>query len=294
MRAAGLLVLLLMGAIIVTLAVGGWPALRAFGPGFVANADWDPPANIFGGLVPIYGSLGTSVRGLLFAVPVAFGIGFFLTELAPNWARRPIGTAVELLAAVPSIIYGMWGFFVVVPFMAGTVEPPLIDNLGDLPAIGFLFSGAPRGTGIFTTGLVLAIMVIPFISAIMRDVFLSVPPVFKESAYGVGATRWEVMRAIVLPYTKASVVGGIMLGLGRALGETMAVTFVIGNANRINTSLFGSGSTIASQVALEFPESQNGSLKLSALLLLGFILFAISFAVLATSRLLLRPRTVAR
>ena len=289
-RAAGLLVLVLMGAIIVTLAVGGWPALRTFGLGFVANPDWDPSADIYGGLVPIYGTLVTSVLALLMAVPVAFGIAFFLTELAPTWARRPVGTAVELLAAVPSIIYGMWGFFVIVPFMADTLEPPLIDSLGNLPGIGVLFSGAPRGTGIFTAALVLAIMVVPFIAATMRDVFLSVPPVYKESAYGVGATRWEVMRAIVLPYTKASVVGGIMLGLGRALGETMAVTFVVGNANRITTSLFGSGSTIASLVALEFPESRNGSLKLSALLLLGFILFAISFAVLATSRFLLRPR----
>ena len=289
-RAAGLLVLVLMGAIIVTLAVGGWPALRTFGLGFVANPDWDPSADIYGGLVPIYGTLVTSVLALLMAVPVAFGIAFFLTELAPTWARRPVGTAVELLAAVPSISYGMWGFFVIVPFMADTLEPPLIDSLGNLPGIGVLFSGAPRGTGIFTAALVLAIMVVPFIAATMRDVFLSVPPVYKESAYGVGATRWEVMRAIVLPYTKASVVGGIMLGLGRALGETMAVTFVVGNANRITTSLFGSGSTIASLVALEFPESRNGSLKLSALLLLGFILFAISFAVLATSRFLLRPR----
>ena len=288
------MVLLLLGAIIAMLAAGGWRALRAFGPGFVANADWDPPADIFGGLVPIYGTLVTAVLALVLAVPVAFGIAFFLTELAPAWARRPIGTAVELLAAVPSIIYGMWGFFVIVPFMADTVEPPLIDTLGDLPGIGVLFSGAPRGTGIFTAALILAIMVVPFIAATMRDVFLSVPPVFKESAYGVGATRWEVMRAIVLPYTKASVVGGIMLGLGRALGETMAVTFVVGNANRISASLFGSGSTIASLVALEFPESPAGSLKLSALLLLGFILFVISFAVLATSRLLLRPRAAAR
>ena len=282
-----------MGAIIVTLAVGGWQAFRTFGPGFLSDADWDPVAGIFGGLVPIYGTLVTAVLALLMAVPVAFGIAFFLTELAPAWARRPVGTAVELLAAVPSIIYGMWGFFVIVPFMAETVEPPLIDNLGDLPGIGPLFSGAPFGTGLLTAALVLAVMIVPFIAATMRDVFLSVPPVFKESAYGLGATRWEVTRAIVLPYTRASVVGGIMLGLGRALGETMAVTFVIGNANRISTSLFGSGNTIASLVALEFPESPAGSLKLSALLALGFILFAISFIVLAASRTLLRPRAAA-
>ena len=292
-RAAGVAVLVLMGAIVVTLAVGGWPAFRAFGPGFVADPDWDPVAGTFGGLVPIYGTLVTAVLALVMAVPVAFGIAFFLTELAPQWARRPVGTAVELLAAVPSIIYGMWGFFVIVPFMAGYVEPPIIDTLGDLPLIGPLFSGAPFGTGLFTAALVLAIMIVPFIAATMRDVFLSVQPVFKESAYGLGATRWEVMRAIVLPTTRASVVGGIMLGLGRALGETMAVTFVIGNANRISTSLFGSGNTIASLVALEFPESPAGSLKLSALLALGFVLFAISFAVLAASRALLRRRGVA-
>ena len=224
------------------------------------------------------------------AVPVAFGIAFFLTELAPMPVRRPIGTAIELLAAVPSIIYGMWGFFVVVPFMAEYLQPTIIDTIGDWPVIGWLFQGPPFGTGILTAALILAIMIIPFIAATMRDVFLTVPPVFKESAYGVGCTTWEVMRSIVLPYTRVSVVGGVMLGLGRALGETMAVTFVIGNTNRITTSLFGPGNTIASMVALEFPESPAGSLKLSSLLALGFILFVISFIVLAISRMLLRPR----
>ncbi len=287
--ASGILVLILLGAIIVTLFVGGLQAFQAFGAGFLFNPTWDPVQNVFGGAVPIYGTIITSVLALIFAVPVSFGIAFFLTELAPVWLRRPVGTAVELLAAVPSIIFGMWGFFVVVPIMANYVQPFFIDNLSDVPILGDLFSGAPFGTGIATAALILAIMIIPFISAIMRDVFLTVPPVYKESAYGVGCTTWEVMRSIVLPYTSASVVGGIMLGLGRALGETMAVTFVIGNTNRISTSLFGPGNTIASIVALEFPESPAGSLKLSALLALGFILFVISFIVLAISRYLLRP-----
>jgi phosphate transport system permease protein len=288
-RASGVLVLVLLGAIIVTLFIGGLPAFRAFGADFLINPEWDPVQTVFGGAVPIYGTLMTSVLALILAVPVSFGIAFFLTELAPVWLRRPVGTAVELLAAVPSIIYGMWGFFVVVPVMSQYVQPWAIDTLGDIPGIGVLFSGAPFGTGLFTAALVLAIMVIPFISATMRDVFMTVPPVFKESAYGVGCTTWEVMRSIVLPYTRVSVVGGVMLGLGRALGETMAVTFVIGNTNRISPSLFGPGNTIASLVALEFPESPAGSLKLSALLALGFILFVISFIVLALSRYLLRP-----
>jgi phosphate transport system permease protein len=287
--ASGVFVLVLLGAIIVTLFIGGLPAFRQFGLGFLASDDWDPVQEVFGGAVPSYGTVMTSVLALLFAVPVAFGIAFFLTELAPVWLRRPVGTAIELLAAVPSIIYGMWGFFVIVPIMAQHVQPWAIDTLGDLPGIGALFSGAPFGTGLLTAALILAIMIIPFIAATMRDVFLSVPAVYKESAYGVGCTTWEVVRSIVLPYTRISVVGGIMLGLGRALGETMAVTFVIGNTNRISASLFGPGNTIASLVALEFPESPAGSLKLSALLALGFILFVISFIVLALSRFLLRP-----
>ncbi len=212
------------------------------------------------------------------------------TELAPPWLRRPVGTAVELLAAVPSIIYGMWGFFLIVPLMSQHVQPALIDSLGELPLIGVLFQGPPFGTGIFTAALILAIMILPFIAATMRDVFEQVPPVFKESAYGLGATTWEVMKGVVLPYTRISVAGGVMLGLGRALGETMAVTFVIGNANRITTTLFGPGNTIASVVALEFGEAETGSLKLSALLALGFILFVLSFIVLASSRWLLRSR----
>lgn len=290
--AAGVFVLVLLGAIIVSLFIGGLPSFRAFGLGFLTSTDWDPVQHIYGAAVPIYGTIVTSVLALLLAVPLAFGIAFYLTELAPAWVRRPIGTAVELLAAVPSIIYGMWGFFVIAPFMATYIEPNVIDALDGIPVLQDLFAGPPFGTGLFTAALILAVMVLPFIAATMRDVFMTVPPVYKESAYGVGCTTWEVMRSIVLPYTRASVVGGIMLGLGRALGETMAVTFVIGNTNRITANLFGSSNTIASLVALEFGESENGSLKLSSLLALGFILFVISFIVLAISRLLLRPRAV--
>ena len=219
-RGSGILVLVLLGAIIVMLLLGGLKAFRAFGPGFLTNADWDPVQDIYGAAVPVYGTLVTSVLALIFSVPLAFGIAFFLTEMAPQWMRRPIGTAIELLAAVPSIIFGMWGFFVIVPVMAEDIQPWVIDNLGDIPGVGALFSGAPFGTGILTAALILAVMIIPFIAAVMRDVFLTVPPMFKESAYGIGCTRWEVMRSIVLPYTRSSVVGGVMLGLGRALGET--------------------------------------------------------------------------
>ena len=289
-KGAGIVVLVLLGAIIVELFIGALPAFRAFGLAFVWGDDWNPVTEEFGAIVPIHGTIATSLLALLLAVPVAFGIAYFLTEIAPPRIRRAVGTAVELLAAVPSIIYGMWGFFVIVPIMAQTIQPAVIDTLGELPLIGILFAGPPFGTGIFTAALILAIMIIPFISATMRDVFLTVPPVYKESAYALGATRWEVMRSVVIPYTRKSVVGGIMLGLGRALGETLAVTFVIGNANRIATSLFAPGNTIASIVALEFGEAEPGSLKLSSLLALGFILFVLSFIVLAISRFLLRPR----
>jgi len=288
--AAGVFVLLLLGGIIVELFIGGWPAFREFGLGFVTGTVWNPVDQVFGAGVSIYGTLVTAVLALLLAVPLAFGVAFYLTELAPGWLRGPVGTAIELLAAVPSIIYGMWGFFLLAPIMASSVQPWMIDTIGEIPIFGELFQGPAFGTGIFTASLVLAIMVLPFIAATMRDVFQQVPQVYKESAYGLGATTWEVVRGVVLPYTRVSVAGGIMLGLGRALGETMAVTFVIGNANRISTSLFGPGNTIASIVALEFGESELGSLKLSALLGLGFILFVISFLVLAASRFLLRPR----
>ena len=289
-RAAGVLVLVLLGAIIVTLFIGGLKAFRTFGFGFLTDANWDPVQDLYGAAVPIFGTVVTAILALIMAVPIAFGIAFFLTEMAPQWMRKPIGTAIELLAAVPSIIFGMWGFFVIVPVMAEYIQPWAIDTLGVIPGFGRLFSGAPFGTGILTAAFILAVMVIPFVAATMRDVFLTVPPMFKESAYGIGCTTWEVMRSIVLPYTRVSVVGGIMLGLGRALGETLAVTFVIGNTNRLSPSLFAPGNTIASLVALEFPEAPADSLKLSSLLALGFILFVISFLVLAVSRLLLRPR----
>jgi phosphate transport system permease protein len=289
-RTSGIFVLLLLGSLILSLFIGGFPAFRHFGANFLISATWDPVKEVFGAGVSIYGTVMTSILAMILAVPLAFGIAFYLTELAPAWLKGPVGVAVELLAAVPSIIYGMWGFFVIVPLMSQYVEPALIDTFDGIPVLQDIFAGPPFGTGIFTAALILTVMVIPFIAATMRDVFETVPPVFKESAYGVGCTTWEVMRSIVIPYTRVSVVGGIMLGFGRALGETMAVTFVIGNSDRISASLFSSGNTIASIVALEFPESPAGSLKLSSLLALGFILFVISFIVLAISRTLLRPR----
>jgi phosphate transport system permease protein len=292
-RGAGIFVLLLLGAIILELFLGGLPAFQAFGIDFLFSTAWQPVEGreAYGALVPVLGTIVSSILAIIFAVPVAFGVAFFLTELAPTWLRRPIGTAVELLAAVPSIIYGMWGLFVLVPFVQRYIQLTVGDTLGAIPFVGFLLaSNSFAGTSIFTAALVLAIMILPFIAATMRDVFEQVPPVFKESAYGLGATRWEVMRGVVLPYTRISVVGGIMLGLGRALGETMAVTFVIGNANRMPTSIFDPSTTIASIVAMEFPESLMGSLRQSALLALGFLLFVISFVVLALSRWLLRSR----
>jgi len=293
-RGSGVFVLVLLGGLILSLLWGGLPAFHHFGLGFIGSTEWDPVQQVFGAAVSIYGTLITSMLALAFAVPVAFGIAFYLTELAPIFLRRPVGTAIELLAAVPSIIYGMWGFFVIVPIMSQYIQPFVIDNLDGIPLLEDLFAGPPFGTGILTASIILAIMVVPFIAATMRDVFDTVPAIFKESAYGLGCTTWEVMRSIVLPYTRVSVMGGIMLGLGRALGETMAVTFVIGNTDRISTSLFGPGNTIASIVALEFPESPAGSLKLSSLLALGFLLFVISFIVLAISRLLLKPRLAGR
>ena len=293
--AAGLFVLVLLTSLIVSLFIGALPAFRHFGLGFLTSADWDPghtdangdPDPLFGAAGPIYGTILTSLLALLMAVPLAFGIAFFLTELAPSWMRRPVGTAVELLAAVPSIIYGMWGFTVIRPFMADYIQPNVVDTLDGIPLLRHLFTGAPLGLGLFTAALILAVMIIPFIAATMRDVFMTVPGVYKESAYGLGCTTWEVMRGVVVPYTRVSVVGGIMLGLGRALGETMAVTFVIGNRDGISSNLFGAGSTIASKVALEFGDSDG--IKLSSLLALGFMLFVISFIVLAISRTLLRP-----
>jgi phosphate transport system permease protein len=292
-QAAGIFVLLLLGAIIVLLFLGGLPEFEHAGFGFLWSTSWNPVTERFGALVSVYGTLVSSTLALIMAVPLAFGIAYFLTELAPAWVRSPVGTAIELLAAVPSIIYGMWGFFQLAPWLSVTLEPLLAHSLGRVPVIGAVFKPIAGNASLFTAAMVLAIMIIPFIAATMRDVFLTVPPVFKESAFGLGCTTWEVMRRIVLPYTSASVVGGIMLGLGRALGETMAVTFVIGNTNRISASVFAPGNTIASLVALEFPEADQGSLHLSALLALGFILFVISFIVLTISRLLLRPRATA-
>jgi phosphate transport system permease protein len=291
--ASGAFVLALLGAIIVTLFLGGLPAFERFGVEFIWGTVWDPVEGQeqFGAGVSILGTVTSSVLAIIFAVPVAFGIAFFLTELSPPWLKRPIGTAIELLAAVPSIIYGMWGLFVVVPFVQMHIQFAFGDQLAAIPIFGVLFESTNfAGTSLFSASIVLAIMILPFIAATMRDVFDQVPPVYKESAYGLGATRWEVMTGVVIPYTRISVVGGIMLGLGRALGETMAVTFVIGNANRIATSLFDSTTTIASVIAMEFPESLTGSLQQSALFAIGFLLFVISFFVLALSRWLLRPR----
>ncbi len=292
-HSAGVFVLLLLGAIIVLLFLGGLPAFEAAGPGFLVSPAWNPVTERFGALVSVYGTVASSILAMILAVPLAFGIAYFITELAPPWLRGPVGTAVELLAAVPSIIYGMWGFFQLAPFLSAHVKPFLSHSLSHVPLIGPVFGMSAGNASIFTAAVVLAVMIIPFIAATMRDVFLTVPAMFRESAFGLGCTNWEVMRNVVLPYTRASVVGGIMLGLGRALGETMAVTFVIGNTNRISPSIFAPGNTIASLVALEFPEADQGSLHLSALLALGFILFVISFIVLAISRLLLRQRVAA-
>jgi phosphate transport system permease protein len=285
-RAFAFLVLALLAGILLSLLVGAMPSIHAFGWHFLVSTDWDPVNNKFGAVVPIFGTLATSIIALLIGVPVSFGIALFLTELCPVWLKRPLGIAIELLAGIPSIIYGMWGLFVFAPIFGDKVEPWLIDNLGALPLIGFLFQGAPMGIGVFTAGLILAIMVIPFIASVMRDVFEVVPTMLKESAYGLGSTTWEVVRFVVLPYTKTGVVGGIMLGLGRALGETMAVTFVIGNSATLSHSLFEPGNSIASSLANEFAEA-HGDLYVSSLIQLGLILFFITFVVLACSKLLL-------
>jgi len=272
--------------ILITLINGALPALQKFGLAFFYSAQWNPVTDQYGALVPIVGTLVTSLIAMLIAIPVSFGIALFITELAPTWLKRPVGTAVELLAAIPSIIYGMWGLFVFAPLFADNIQPWVSDHIGQWPLIGFLFQGPPLGIGVFTAGLILAIMVIPFIAAVMRDVFEVVPPVLKESAYGLGATTWEVVRQVVLPYTKIGVVGGIMLGLGRALGETMAVTFVIGNSHQLSSSLFMPGNTISSALANEFTEA-SGEMYTSALIGLGLVLFIITFLVLAAAKLLL-------
>jgi phosphate transport system permease protein len=281
-----LFVLLILTGIIVSLTISAWPAFKEFGPGFLTSAEWDPVNDEYGALIAIFGTLATSIIALLVAFPISFGIALFLTEICPSWLKRPMGTAVELLAGVPSIIYGMWGLFVFAPLFADYVQPALKATLGQIPVIGVLFSGPIMGIGILTAGIILAIMIIPFIASVMRDVFEVVPPVLKESAYALGCTKWEVVRKVVLPYTKIGVVGGVMLGLGRALGETMAITFVIGNAHNLSWSLFAAGNSIASTLANEFAEAESG-LHISSLFALGLILFVITFIVLSAAKLML-------
>jgi phosphate transport system permease protein len=282
-----LLVLLILGGVIVSLIIGAWPALRTFGFfSFIGTQVWNPVTQQFGALAPIYGTLVTSFIAMLIGIPVAFGVAVFITEISPIWLKRPLATMIELLAAIPSIIYGIWGLFVFAPFVQQYIQPAIIDTFGQIPAIGALFAGPPLGIGILTAGFILAIMVLPFISSIMRDVFETVPPMLKESAYGLGATRAEVVWRVVMPFTRIGVIGGIMLGLGRALGETMAVTFVIGNAHRISASILQPGTTISASLANEFTEA-FGDLYRSSLIALGFILFIITFIVLAAAKVML-------
>jgi phosphate transport system permease protein len=280
------LVFILLFGIIITLLVGSLPALKMFGASFYTSTAWNPVTIDFGGVVPIYGTFITALIAMLIGIPVSFGIAIFITELSPNWLKRPIGVAIELLAGIPSIIYGMWGLFVFAPLFADHVQPWMNDNLGALPLIGALFQGPPMGIGMLTAGFILAIMVIPYTASVMRDVFEIVPSMLKESAYGLGSTTWEVIWNVVLPYTKTGVVGGIMLGLGRALGETMAVTFVIGNAHELSASLMMPGNTISSALANEFTEAV-GDVYTSSLITLGLTLFVITFIVLSLAKLLL-------
>lgn len=281
------LTLILLAGIIIALVYASWPSIQAFGIGFLFSDAWNPPMEDFGALIPIYGTLVTSAIALIIAVPVSFGIALFLTELSPAWLRRPLGTAIELLAAIPSIVYGMWGLLIFAPIFAKYIQPGFQSTLGQIPLVGKLFAGAPLGIGLLCAGIILAIMIIPYIASVMRDVFEVTPPMLKESAYGVGCTTWEVMWGVVLPYTKTGVIGGVMLGLGRALGETMAVTFVIGNTNFLSSaSLFEPGNSITSALANEFAEADPG-LHTAALMELGLILFAITLVVLVVSKLLL-------
>jgi phosphate transport system permease protein len=286
-KGAALFTLAMLMAILTSLTISAWPAIAKYGLNFLTSTKWDPVKEEFGGLVMIYGTLMTSFIALLIAVPVSFGIALFLTELSPAWLKRPLGTAIELLAAVPSIVYGMWGLLVFSPVLSTYVQQPLQAAFKGVPFLGALFSGPPVGIGILSAGIILAIMIIPFIAAVMRDVFEVTPPLLKESAYGLGATTWEVVSKVVLPYTKAGVVGGIMLGLGRAIGETMAVTFVIGNFNQLDSlSLFQAANSITSALANEFAEAGEG-LHQAALMYLGLVLFFITFVVLALSKILL-------
>ncbi|WP_245552795.1 phosphate ABC transporter permease subunit PstC [Brachymonas chironomi] len=277
----------LLVGIIVSLIIGAWPAIKQFGAAFLWTSTWDPVNQNFGGWAMIFGTLATSIIALLIAVPVSFGIALFLTEMSPTWLKRPIGTAIELLAAIPSIVYGMWGLMVFGPILATYVQAPLQAAFGEVPGLGMLFSGPPVGMGIFSAGIILAIMIIPYIASVMRDVFEVTPTLLKESAYGIGSTTWEVVYKVVLPYTKAGVIGGIMLGLGRALGETMAVTFVIGNMSQFaSLSLFEPATSITATLANEFAEAGEG-LHRASLIYLGLVLFIISFIVLSLSKLLL-------
>jgi phosphate transport system permease protein len=285
-RAAAIGVLVILGGVIISLIDGSVPALRAFGLNFLIEERWNPVTEKFGALAPIYGTLVTSFIAMLIAVPVGLLIAVFLTELCPMWLRRPIGIAIELLAGIPSIIYGIWGLFVFAPFLQETLQPFLIATFGNIPLLSTLFAGPPYGIGMLTAGLILAIMVLPFVTSISRDVFDAVPPVLKEAAYGIGCTTWEVVRYVVLPYTRVGVIGGVMLGLGRALGETMAVTFVIGNAHKVSASLLAPGTTISATIANEFTEAV-GDLYTSSLIALGLILFVITFIVLAIARYML-------
>jgi phosphate transport system permease protein len=284
--ASALIVLAILAGVIVALFIGAIPVLRNFGAGFLVSQRWNPVTENFGALAPIYGTLVTSLIAMVIAVPFGLLIAVFLTELCPIWLRRPIGIAIELLAGIPSIIYGIWGLFVFAPFLQGTLQPFLIKVFGIVPVLSELFAGPPYGIGILTAGLILAVMVLPFVTSISRDVFDAVPPVLKEAAYGLGCTTWEVVRNVVLPYTRVGVIGGVMLGLGRALGETMAVTFVIGNAHRISASILAPGTTISATIANEFTEAV-GDLYTSSLIALGLILFVITFIVLAIARYLL-------
>lgn len=285
-RASAILVLLMLGGVIVALVEGSMPAIEAFGFGFLTSSAWNPVTEKFGALSPIYGTIVTSFIAMLIATPLGLGIAIFLTEICPEKLRRPIGIAVELLAGIPSIIYGIWGLFVFAPFLQTTLQPFLINTLGNVPGLQTLFAGPPYGIGILTASIILAIMVLPFVTSISRDVFETVPAVLKEAAYGVGCTKWEVVSKVVIPYTRIGVIGGFMLGLGRALGETMAVTFVIGNAHKISGSILAPGTTISASIANEFTEA-DGVLYTSALIELGLILFGITFIVLSISRLML-------
>jgi phosphate transport system permease protein len=284
---AAILVLVILGGVALSLLIGSWPALKTFGFSFITREVWNPVTDKFGALAAIYGTVVTSVIAMVIAVPTGFGIALFLTELCPPMLKRPIGVAVELLAAVPSIIFGIWGLFVLAPVLQRHVQPWLIEHAGSIPGIGGLFAGPPYGIGILTAGLVLAIMVLPFIAATTRDVFDTVPAMLKESGYGLGATTWEVIWNVVVPHSRAGIMGGVMLGLGRALGETMAVTFVIGNAHRISSSLLAPGTTISSAIANEFTEAV-GDLYTSSLIALGLLLFLITFSVIAAAQAMLR------